>query len=217
MHIADGVLPVSVVIGGGVVSAAGVAVGLSRLKDSQIPRAALIASVIFVGSVVIRLPFGPSSAHPLLNGLAGLVLGWAALPVILVALFLQTLLFQFGGVTTLGVNVLTLGAPAVLCYFIYGPLIRRATGAKTAFAIGVATAVTATLLSFLLWFAALATRGEDLLAVARVAAVPHMLMVGIEGVFTGFVVSFLHRVSPGVFRMRNAELGMRNSGTGRDG
>ena len=35
--------------------------------------------------------------HLVLNGLMGLLLGWLAVPAILVALFLQALLFQFGG------------------------------------------------------------------------------------------------------------------------
>ena len=54
-----------------------------------------------------------SSAHLILNGLLGVVLGWAAFPVIFVALLLQAVLFQFGGFTVLGVNTATMGLGAL--------------------------------------------------------------------------------------------------------
>ena len=42
--------------------------------------------------------------HLILNGLLGMLLGWAAFPSIFVALMLQAILFQYGGITVLGVN-----------------------------------------------------------------------------------------------------------------
>ena len=176
MHIADGVASLPVLVGGGALTVGGVAIGLSRLKDEQVPRAALMASVIFVGAVLIRLPIGPSSEHPVLNGLAGLLLGWTAMPVFLIALFLQALLFQFGGITSLGINTLTMAVPAVLCYYCFGPLIRRAPTPRRAFAVGVATAVLALSLSFSLWVTALMLSGKALLVVIKIAALPHLVL-----------------------------------------
>ena len=46
---------------------------------------------IFVASLV-HVPVGPSSMHLVLNGLLGLLLGWAAFPAILVGLLLQAVL-----------------------------------------------------------------------------------------------------------------------------
>ncbi len=48
----------------------------------------------------------------------GLLLGWPAFPAILVGLFLQALLFQFGGLTVLGVNTFNVAVPAVLCFYL---------------------------------------------------------------------------------------------------
>ena len=69
----------------------------------------------FVGSFV-HVPIGLSSAHLILNGLLGAILGWAAFPAILTALLLQAVLFQFGGITVLGVNTFNVAGPAVLCF-----------------------------------------------------------------------------------------------------
>jgi len=201
MHIAEGVAPASVAAAGALLAAAGVAAGLRVMKDEQIPRAALVASAIFVASLVIRLPLGPSSVHPVLNGLAGLLLGWAAVPAFLVALFLQAMLFQFGGITTLGINTVTMGFPAVACYYIFIRRIRECRKGRTAFLLGLAAGVTALTLSFVLWVGALVLSGKQLAIIVKLALLPHLAIIAIEGVFTGFIVSFLARVYPTAFEM----------------
>jgi len=82
----------------------------------------MVAAIFFLASLV-HVPLGLSNAHLTLNGLVGLVLGWGAIPAIFVALSLQALLFQFGGLTTLGVNTLIMAAPAVLCALAFRPLL----------------------------------------------------------------------------------------------
>ena len=201
MHIAEGVAPGSVAAAGALLAMCGVAAGLRVMKDEQIPRAALVASAIFVASLVIRLPLGPSSVHPVLNGLAGLLLGWAAVPAFLVALFLQALLFQFGGITTLGINTVTMGFPAVACYYLFSRRIRECKKRRTAFLLGLATGVTALTLSFVLWAGALVLSGKELSIIVKLALFPHLAITTIEGVFSGFIVGFLVRVYPRAFEM----------------
>jgi len=48
---------------------------------------------------------------------------------ILVALALQAVFFQFGGITSLGVNTVIMALPAVACYYIFAPLLRRSQAA----------------------------------------------------------------------------------------
>ena len=201
MHIAEGVAPGSVTAAGALLAACGVAAGLRVMKDEQIPRVALVASVIFVASLVIRLPLGPTSVHPVLNGLAGLLLGWAAVPAFLVALFLQALLFQFGGITTLGINTVAMGFPAVACHYLFSRRIRECKKGRTAFPLGLAAGVTALTLSFVLWAGALVLSGKQLTIIVKLAFLPHLAIIAIEGVFTGFIVSFLARVYPQAFEM----------------
>lgn len=199
MHITEGVAPAYIAAAGALIAAPGVAAGLKVMKDEQIPRAALMASVIFVATLVIRLPVGPSSVHPLLNGLAGLILGWVSMPVFLVSLFLQALLFQFGGITTLGINTVTMGFPAVACYYLFNRRLRESGSARAAFLLGAAAGVTAMALSFILWAAALVACGRQLAVVAGIALLPQLVLIAVEGVFTGFVAAFLNKVYPAVF------------------
>ncbi|MFH1313687.1 MAG: cobalt transporter CbiM [Candidatus Eisenbacteria bacterium] len=201
MHIAEGVAPVPVAAVGALVAGAGVALGIRVMKDEQIPRAALMSAAIFVASVVIRLPLGPSAVHPVLNGLAGLVLGWAALPAFLISLFLQALLFQFGGFTTLGINTVTMGFPAIAVYYLFSRRLRASTTGRSSFTIGLAAGMTAVALSFILWAGALILCGKHLRTIVGLALVPHLAIIVIEGMFTGFVAAFLTRVYPGVFEM----------------
>jgi cobalt/nickel transport system permease protein len=113
MHIVDGVLGAPVLIGASMLAVAGVARGLSALDTESIPRAGLLTAVFFIASLV-HVPVGPSSAHLMLTGLLGLLLGWAAFPAILVGLLLQAAFFGFGGLTVIGVNTLNLALPAVV-------------------------------------------------------------------------------------------------------
>ena len=196
MHITEGVAPLSVALGGGILAAGGVAVGLRRLRDEDVPRAALMAAAIFAAAVLVRLPVGPSSIHPVLNGLAGLLLGWVAVPVFLVCLFLQALLFQFGGLTTLGVNTVIMGFPAVACFALLGRHLRGPRQPRTGFWLGFAAGFTALCLSYGLWAVFLALSGRHLLTVAKLALVPYAVLMTAEGVLTGFVIGFLARVYP---------------------
>ncbi|MBN2185418.1 MAG: cobalt transporter CbiM [Candidatus Krumholzibacteriota bacterium] len=199
MHITEGVAPVHLALAGAAIAAGGVAAGLRVMKDEQIPRAALMSSVIFISSLVIRLPFGPSSVHPILNGLTGIILGWVSMPVFLVSLFLQALLFQFGGVTTLGINTVTMGLPAVVCFYLFNGPLRRSRSWRRSFLTGAAAGTVASLLSFVLWSIALMLCGKQLMVIAALALGPHIAITIIEGLFTGFVVAFLSRVYPAVF------------------
>ena len=112
MHISEGVLSPTVLGLGAALAAAGVAVGLRKVDDEHLMSVAMLAATFFVGSLV-HVPVGPGSAHLILNGLLGLFLGWAAFPAILAALTLQAVLFQYGGITTLGVNTFTMALPAI--------------------------------------------------------------------------------------------------------
>jgi len=66
-----------VLITGATVTVGLTAVALRQLDYERIPQAAVLAAAFFVASLV-SVPVGPSSVHLLLNGLMGLLLGWAA-------------------------------------------------------------------------------------------------------------------------------------------
>jgi len=209
LHIQEGILSPPVLIAGGVVAAAGVVVGLRRIDDERIPRIAVLSSAFFVASL-IHVPVGPSNAHLVLNGMMGILLGWAAFPALLIALLLQAVLFGFGGLTTLGVNVTSMAVPAVLCCYAFGRGLRRG-GPAVAFLSGFAAGFTAILLSAALVCAALVTTGREFLRVAEAVGLAHLPIAIIEGLITASLGVFLRKVKPEVLEVDAAPAGGKES------
>ena len=117
MHLSEGVLHTPVLLAGVALAGVGVAVGLRRLESERLPLTALFAAAFFVAGT-IHVPVGIGSVHLILNGMAGLFLGWAVFPAFLIALLLQVLFFSFGGFAVLGVNLCVMALPAVAAHYV---------------------------------------------------------------------------------------------------
>ncbi|MDY0226862.1 MAG: cobalt transporter CbiM [Desulfomicrobium apsheronum] len=193
MHISEGVLSPAILGLGAVLTVGGTALGLRRLDYDRLMTVAILAAAFFVGSL-IHIPIGPSSAHLILNGLLGAILGWAAFPAILVALMLQSVLFQYGGFTVLGVNAFNMAFPAVLCFLLLRPLLSRPGRIRTvaAFCCGALSVTGAGLLTAL----SLAQTDEGFLQAAQLLFLAHVPVMIVEGIVTTLAVSFLARVRP---------------------
>ena len=193
MHISEGVLSGPVLISGAALAAAGTAIGLKNLDYDRIAQAGMLSAAFFVASL-IHVPVGPANAHLILNGLVGLLLGWAAFPAILVALVLQAILFQFGGITALGVNTMIMALPAVLCYIVCSPFLHKksARALPAAFACGFLSV----LLSALVLGLALVFTEENFFEVSAIVIVAHIPVMIIEGIVTASCVAFLKKVQP---------------------
>jgi cobalt/nickel transport system permease protein len=195
MHISEGVLSGTVLVSGAALAAAGTAIGLKKLDYDQIARSGMLSGVFFVASL-IHVPLGPTSVHLIMNGIVGLLLGWAAFPVILVALALQAVFFQFGGITTLGVNTLIMALPAVVGYYLFSPLLRRGPAAAMtgAFACG----FMAVLVGGIIVGLALMFTEEKFFEVAAAVLAAHLPVMIIEGIVTALCVAFLKKVQPSI-------------------
>nr|WP_041603426.1 cobalt transporter CbiM [Thioflavicoccus mobilis] len=193
-HIPDGVLAAPVLITGAVVTAGAVLVGLRRLDYERIPQAAVLAAAFFVASL-IAVPVGPSSVHLLLNGLMGLVLGWAAVPAILVALVLQAVFFGFGGLLVLGVNTMNMALPALICAALFRAPLCRQPG-RWGFLIGAGAGALGVLLTGVLIAMALAASGSALVPAAKIILLTYLPLAFVEALVTGAAVTFLGRVAP---------------------
>ena len=124
VHISDGVLRPSWEWGGFAVAGLLALFGAWRIRDEEIPRVAVLTAAFFVSSQIhVQVPGGPS-AHLLLNGLLGVVLGRRALLAVPVGLFLQAALFSHGGFYSLGVNSVVMGLPALLAGWLFAGLRR---------------------------------------------------------------------------------------------
>jgi cobalt/nickel transport system permease protein len=194
MHISEGVLSAPVLIAGAALAVAGTAVGLRKMEYEKLPQVAVLASAFFIASLV-HVPVGPSAAHLVLNGLCGLLLGWPAFPAILVGLSLEAILFQFGGITTLGINTFNMAFPAIVIGLICRKKINspsymtRATAEFTAGAGSI-------LVSAVLVGISLAATGEAFKAAAWIIIAAHLPVMVVEGIVTVFIVEFIRRVRP---------------------
>ncbi len=197
MHISEGVLSAPVLGVGAALAAAGTFVGLRRLDYDRLMTVAILSAAFFVASL-IHVPIGPSSAHLIMNGLLGAVLGWAAFPAILTGLLLQAVLFQYGGLAVLGVNTCDMAYPAVACYYLFRPLLRSNGTRRTvgAFLCGFCSV----LFSALLTAVALEFSDEGFFAAARILVAVHLPIMVIEGVVTAMVVAYLVRTRPELLR-----------------
>lgn len=197
MHIVDGALSNPVVIGGAVAAVGGIVMGLRNLPLERIPAAGVLSASFFVASL-IHVPIGPSSVHLILNGLAGLVLGWAAFPALFVGLLLQAVFFGFGGLTVLGVNALNIALPAVLVGLLFRPLVARGSPMQGAIwgGIGGGLAIAATTLAVAF---SLMLSGDEFILAAQLVFFAHIPVMVIEAVLSGAAIFLARRVKPELF------------------
>jgi cobalt/nickel transport system permease protein len=193
MHISEGVLSGPVLISGMALTAAGTAVGLKKLDYDRIAQAGILSAAFFVASL-IHVPIGPASVHLILNGVVGLLLGWGAVPAILTALLLQGVIFQFGGLTTLGVNTAIMALPAVACYYLFSPLLWKKPA--IAFAASFACGFLSVLLGGIMAGLALMFTEKNFLEIVLLLVGAHLPVMLIEGFITAFCIGFIKKVQP---------------------
>jgi cobalt/nickel transport system permease protein len=193
MHISEGVLSGPVLISGMALTAAGTAIGLKKLDYDRVAQAGMLSAAFFVASL-IHVPIGPANAHLILNGIVGLLLGWGAVPVILVALVLQAIIFQFGGITTLGVNTVIMAFPAVICFYFFRALLWKKGAISTiaAFACGALSV----LFGGIIVAMALMFTEKNFLEISAIVLAAHIPVMIMEGFITVFAIGFLKKVKP---------------------
>jgi len=194
MHISEGILSAPVLITGAGLTATAVGYSLKKMEHKEVPKVAILSSVFFVASL-IHVPLGPSSVHLILNGIIGLLLGWSAFPAILVALALQGVLFQFGGITTLGVNTLNMALPAIICFYLFNRGVRSENN-FIALTLAFVCGFLAVLLSGTMVAVALVFTGEPFIQIAKLVLIAHLPVMILEGVLTAFCIGFLRKVRP---------------------
>jgi len=108
---------------------------------------------------------------------------------------LQSVLFQFGGITTLGINTFNMALPAVICFYLFN---RGIKGKNNFIALTLAFVCgsLAVLLSGIMLAAALVFIGEPFLQVAKLVLITHLPVMILEGVLAVFCIGFLRKVRP---------------------
>jgi len=207
MHIPDGVLPAAVSAAGYATAGAATWYSLRKINQREnpqqgIPKASLLTAAFFVASW-IHIPVPPTSVHLVLGGLLGAVLGYYAFPAILISLFFQAVMFQHGGLTTLGVNATIMGVPALLAHLMFQlrNVPRRKSRVWTGlfgFLAGAGALAMSALISLVLLVTTIPAHLdiEAERAAIYVLTLAHVSLMALEGVFTALVVLFLERVRP---------------------
>jgi cobalt/nickel transport system permease protein len=195
MHISEGVLSAPVLGAGAALTVVGLAIGLRKIDYEKLPEVAVLSSVFFVASL-IHVPIGPSAAHLILNGLCGILLGWAAFPAIFVGLALQAVLFEFGGLTTLGINTFNMAFPAVLLGYAGRYFVRKQQPVVRAVAEFVNGAGSILLSGILVAASLVLALGQSMDTAARLVVAAHVPIMIIEGLITVFIVEFIRKVRP---------------------
>lgn len=197
MHVSEGVLAPSILGVGWFLTIVGIGVALRGISYKKIPEIAVLSSVFFIASL-IHIPIGPTAAHLILNGLVGLLLGWAAFVAIFVGLFLQALFFQFGGFTTLGINTLNMAFPGLICWYLFRVLINNEKP-KLTFISGFLSGFISILGAGLLTALSLYFTEKNFLILCKTLVIAHIPVAFVEGLITAFIVVYLLKLKPEVF------------------
>jgi len=216
VHISDGILSTPILVSGWAISIVVMAVTIwwcERRRDvvEEIPKLSVMTAAFFIASL-IHIPIGPTSVHFILNGLMGVVLGVLAYPAIFIGVVLQAFLFQHGGVTTIGVNTLIMGIPALIAGAIFRIIqikdlevfqnqSKRNSEALTGIVAALAGGVG---VLFAVVFAAvtLIATGSQFFEIAGALIAAHIPIIIIEAVVTGSIITFLIKVKPELIRIK---------------
>ena len=203
MHIRDGILSPEVCVVTGLISLAAVGYSLRKLRldleDRAVPLTGMLASVVFAGQMVNFPLIGlPVSGHLLGGVLAAVMLGpWAACLAITLVLVVQAVLFNDGGLLSLGANILNMGVVGAWGGYAIYTIIRKWLGN------GTMTAIPAAVIAA--WFSVLAaaalfcfefgcsTGSQEfhLRGIFTLMVLYHALIGVGEALITGSVLSFV--------------------------
>ncbi|MGY6529400.1 MAG: cobalt transporter CbiM [Cyanobacterium sp.] len=207
MHIPDGLLPPAVSISGYAITGGLTWFSLREINkisnyQEQIPKASLLTAAFFVSSL-IHIPVPPFNIHLILNGLMGIVLGYFSFTGILIGLFFQAVFFQHGGLSTLGINAVIMGLPALISYYLwhFRKIKVFQAGAGKNFLIFLCGSLGVFISALLFVAVILNTISPDLdIDLERAAILTSLVTYGVqsmlEGIITIMIISFFEKVKP---------------------
>ncbi len=203
MHILDGVLGTPVVAVTSVAAAGLVAWSAKGTKEKDVPKIALMSAVFFVGSLV-HVNIGGSSVHLLLSGIIGMVLGRRTPLAVSLALILQLLIIHFGGLTSLGANIIDVSIPAMLVAFLVKPYLgekRKVNFAVGAVSGGLSVILTIIFVSIMLIESNMRFGFGPFSAVTGLM-IGHIPIVIIEAIVTGFAIQMIMQIRPEILDLQ---------------
>jgi cobalt/nickel transport system permease protein len=205
MHIPDGFLNLPIILLTWALAIALIAICLKQVQhqyqERTVPLMGVCAAFIFAAQM-INFPIpGGTSGHLLGGTLAGILLGpWAGSLVMTVVFIVQGFLFQDGGITVMGANIVNMGLVGTFGgYYLYRT-IRKTLGQDSLNGIMAGAAIagwTSVVVSSIVCAFELAFSGTVPLNIAIPAIASWHLLIGIgEAVITVVAVSYVYRTRP---------------------
>lgn len=198
MHIPDGILSPAILAGGAVVTAVVLAKSVQKskqnLEQTAVPMMGVMAAFIFAAQMVNFPLLGAAASGHLIGGaLAAYLFGfWPATLIMTTVVTIQAVVFQDGGISVLGVNILNMAIIAPLAATIIYKIFQKTklpSSVVVLIAGWVSIIVTAV-------FAALELGASNVvsyqLALQTLLAWHALIGVG-EGLITGAVVPFVQK------------------------
>jgi len=197
LHIPDGFLDAKTWIATTVIGAGAVSYSLRKsrlsLEPNKIPMVALIGAFVFAAQMINFPIAGATSGHFLGGAMTSILFGpWIGTIVMAAVLLVQAIVFQDGGITVLGANILCTGfIGSFTGYGIYMLGIRMFKGRGRAILTFIASWISIVAAASGV-AALLALSGTFELATAMKAMVGWHMLIGIgEGVITMLVTGYL--------------------------
>jgi len=191
MHISDGIISTPVCIAAHAASAAVIYFSGKSVTNEEIPRMGMTGAALFVVSI-LQFPIGGASIHLGLFGLAGIILGNKSFPVVFTVLLIQSLIFQYGGLLTLGVNAVNMGSGAWIAWIVWKYVPLSLSG--RAFLAGISGILAPTILMILEFRFSGYGSGIFVLFLA------YLVTALIEGAITFAAVNFFNKVKPDILQ-----------------
>jgi len=199
MHISDGVLSLEVVVAASVIAAIFLIYSINNLENEDITLVSSMSAMFFVASF-IHIPIGPTQIHLVLIGIIGILLGKRVFLSISIALLLQAMLLGFGGLTTLGVNLIIMAVPAFMISVLYENKMLDFLNEKIKFfLIGFIPVLLSTLLLALM----LTLAKDEFVYVSYTVIFANIPAMVIEGFITLFLLNYLKKSIPWVLNKAN--------------
>ncbi len=222
MHITEGILPSKWVIFWYIFAIPFIVIGTLRLKKKKrevpgfLPLVGLVGAAVFVFSCfpipVVGLN-GMATAHPAGTGMSAMLLGpFVSVVIAGIALFIQALFLAHGGLTTLGVNIFSMGVLGSFSGYFAFRLAQR-MGLKLfwcGFLAGIISDI-CTYLGTSIGLGLLVFEGDESFSVAMMHSAKAMLEIFVvfmatsqgplciaEGIVVGFAISYVYKVRPGI-------------------
>ncbi|MDD5347252.1 MAG: energy-coupling factor ABC transporter permease [Candidatus Omnitrophica bacterium] len=202
MHIPDGFLTATTWGPAWLVSVVGlgacIRTAAAKLKDKMVPLMGVMSAFVFAAQMLNFPVVGGTSGHLLGGVLAAVMLGpWAGAIVLAVVLVVQCLIFQDGGLTALGANILNMSFIGTLGGYAVFAILKKILGKKLLLAAAAAAAWLSVVLASTACSLELVLSGTAPFNVVFPAMLGVHVLIGIgEAIITTFVLSFVLKVRP---------------------